>query len=129
MTQHFRTSSFFVFPNDLNHGNTLFGGKMLSEIDCEAAKVARSVVLDTPGLHTVTARFEVDFENPAYQGDEVVLEADVVALGKSSIKIDVAVYVRSGPDRNTWERICVAKTVFVSVSRESGRAIPHGKTM
>lgn len=128
MTEHFKTSSFNVFPSDLNHGNTLFGGKMLAEIDCEAAKVARSVIYNIKDAHTVTARFEVDFQQPAFQGDLVIMEADVMEFGRTSIKIDVDVFVWNGPDRQNWRKICQAKTVFVCVGRFDGKPMPHGKT-
>jgi acyl-CoA hydrolase len=138
MTEHFKTSSFNVFPTDLNHGNTLFGGKILAEIDCEAAKVARSVIYNTQPFvdahegvkrypSAVTARFEVDFQQPAYQADLVIMEADVVELGRTSMKINVDAYVWNGPDRTNWRKICQAKTVFVCVL--DGKPYPHGQTL
>lgn len=127
-TQYFFTSSFNVFPTDLNHGNTLFGGKMLAEIDCEAAKVARAVIYGTEANNVVTACFDkIDFINPAHQGDLVIMEADVLELGKSSIRIQIDAFVWNSSDRNNWKKICSAKATFVAL--KDGKSFPHGKTL
>ena len=127
-TPYFFTSSFNVFPSDLTHGNTLFGGKMLAEIDCEAAKVARSVIYGTAANNVVTASMEkIDFLYPAHQGDLVVMEADVIALGKSSMKIQIDAYVWDGPDRTNWKKICTAIATFVAL--RDGKSIPHNRTL
>ncbi len=126
MSEHFATSSFYVFPQDLNFGNTLFGGKLLAEIDCEASKVAKSVIYGSEA-DNLTARFEVDFKRMAHQGDLIVMEADVFELGRTSMKINVDVYIKKGPDRREWMLICSAKTVFVAVKEE--KPFPHGKIL
>lgn len=126
-TEHFKTSSFYVFPQDLNYGNTLFGGKMLAEMDCEAAKVAKSVIYGTEADNAVTASFDrVDFLAPARQGDLVIMEADVIGLGRSSIKIAIDVFIWKGTDRSNWIKICSATTTFVAL--KNGKSFPHGKT-
>ena len=127
-TEHFSTSSFNVFPNDLNFGNTLFGGKLMSEIDCEASKVAKSIIYGTEADNIVTACFDhIDFLNPAYQGDLVVMEADVYELGNSSMKIRVDCYVKKGPNKADWLLICSAKTTFVAL--KNGKSFHHGKVL
>ena len=128
MTKHFSTSSFFVFSKDLNYGETLFGGKLLAEIDCGAAKVARSLVYDTGADNAVTASFDrVDFKAPAKKGDLVVMEADIVELGRTSIKIEIYVWVKKGTDKKDWIEICKAHTTFVAM--KDGRSYPHRKDM
>lgn len=127
-TEYFSTSSFFVFSKDLNYGETLFGGKLLAEMDCEAAKVAKAVIFGTEADAVVTASFErVDFKSPARHGDLVVMEADLVNLGKSSIKIKIQVWIKKGPDRSDWIQICTADATFVSL--KGGKPYPHGKTL
>lgn len=126
-TKHFQTSSFNVFPNDLNYGNTLFGGKVMSEVDCEAAKAAKSVLAGTNATNAVTKTFNVDFIAPGRQGDLVVMEADVTAMGKSSITIVVDVYRWNGPDRSNWVQIGKVNTVFVAL--KDGVKYEHGLTM
>jgi acyl-CoA hydrolase len=125
-TKHFQTSSFHVFPNDLNGGNTLFGGKMLAEMDCEMAKVAKSLIYGTEANNVVTACFDrVDFLLPAYQNDLVIMEADVYELGKTSMKIKVDAYIWNGPNKENWKKICTATSVFVAL--KDGKPFPHGQ--
>lgn len=128
MTPHQSTSSFFVFSKDLNYGETLFGGKLLAEMDCEAAKVAKSVIHGTDADGVVTASFDrVDFKAPARKGDLVFMEADLTALGRTSIKVSVEVWVKKGPDRADWTHICSAAATFVAM--KGGRPHPHGRAM
>lgn len=128
MTKHASISSFFVFSKDLNYGNTLFGGKMLAEIDCEAAKVAKSIIYDTEATNTVTASFDrVDFKSPARKGDLIIMEADVIELGRTSMKVSVTASIKIGPNREDWKEICKATTTFVALKDDT--PYPHGKSM
>jgi len=128
MTKHFKTSTFHVFPTDLNGGNTLFGGKLLAEMDCEMAKVAKSVIWGTEADNVVTACFDkVNFLQPAYQNDLIVMEADVYELGKSSIKIKIDVFIWEGPDKENWKKICDASAVFVAL--KNGKPFQHHQTL
>jgi len=128
MSIHKSTSSFFVFNKDLNQGDTLFGGKLLSEIDCEAAKVTTSLIYDTESDNCVTASFDkVDFKYPAKKGDLVILEADIIDLGRTSVKIEIIVWIKKGTNKNNWLEICKAHTTFVCL--KDGKPYPHGKTL
>lgn len=128
MTKHFSTSSFFVFSKDLNYGETLFGGKLLAEIDCEAAKVSRSLIYDTGADNAVTASFDrVDFRAPAKKGDLIFMEADIIDLGRTSIKIRVDVWIKKGTDKQDWTKICDAEATFVAL--KDGKPYPHKKTL
>lgn len=127
-TEYFSTSSFFVFSKDLNYGETLFGGKLLAEMDCEAAKVAKAVIWGTEADSVVTASFDrVDFKAPARRGDLVVMEADIIRLGKSSIQIKIDVWIKRSPDKSDCTEICTAVATFVSL--KTGKPFPHGKTL
>lgn len=121
-------SSFQVFPNDLNFGNTLFGGKLLAEIDCEASKVARNAVYGTEADNVVTASFDrVNFLHPGEQGDLIIMYADVVEFGVTSMKINVDCYIKRGPDMKNWILLCSAKTTFVAMKNKSKYV--HGKML
>lgn len=127
-TEYFSTSSFFVFSKDLNYGESLFGGKLLAEMDCEAAKVAKAVIWKTEADSVVTASFDrVDFKAPARRGDLVVMEADVIRLGRSSIQIEIGVWIKNGPNKSDWIEICTAVATFVSL--KSCKPFPHGKIL
>ena len=99
----------------------------MSEIDCEAAKVARSMIYHTGADNAVTASVErIDFKAPAHEGDEIMLEADAVKIGTKSMDIEVTCSIKRGSDRNEWIEICRAHLVFVSM--KNGKSYKHGLT-
>ena len=60
-----------VFPNDLNNHQTLFGGKLLAEID----SIASIAAARHSRKHCVTASIDsVDFLTPIHQADSVCYE-------------------------------------------------------
>ena len=125
-TIHKSVSSFFVFGKYLNFGDTLFGGKLMAELDLEASKVFRSLIWDTAADNFVTASFDrIDFKYPAKKGDLIQLEADISSLGRTSIKIDVTAWIKRGINRNEWIEICTAHTTFVSL--KDGIPYKHNK--
>jgi acyl-CoA thioesterase YciA len=126
-TEFFSTSSFFVFSKDLNYGESLFGGKLLAEMDCEAAKVARAVIWNTEADSVVTASFDrVDFKAPAKRGDLVIMEADVISFGRTSLRIKIGVWIKRSLNKEDWTEICTAETTFVAL--RDGKPHPHGKS-
>ena len=116
------THSFIVFPEDLNYAGTLFGGKVLAEMDLTAAKAARRILYSTPCDGAVTASLhQVDFKSPALLGDIIELTATIVRLGRTSIEIYV--HVEKENQRGEVATICDATFVFVSI--KDGKPFPH----
>ncbi|UCZ52601.1 acyl-CoA thioesterase [Bacillus shivajii] len=77
-----------VFPQDTNNHNTLFGGKLMRDIDdvasISAARHCRK--------ECVTASTDsVDFLHPIRQTDSVCLESYVTSTGTSSMEVFVKV--------------------------------------
>ncbi|MEH7493244.1 acyl-CoA thioesterase [Neobacillus niacini] len=77
-----------IFPNDVNNHNTLFGGKLMSDMDMiasiSAVRHARKEV--------VTASTDsVDFLSPITQQDSVCIESFVTYTGTSSMEVFVKV--------------------------------------
>jgi acyl-CoA hydrolase len=85
-------SSFFVFDKDLNYANSLFGGKLMAEIDCEAAKVAREIAYKVGADNAVTVNFHMDFKHPGNKGDLIKMYAVLSETGNTSVKIEVKCY-------------------------------------
>lgn len=85
-----------VFPGQANHYGTLYGGEALALMDKAAFMVASRFAR----LPVVTASTEkIDFHAPVGQGQIVELVARVVATGRTSITVEVALYgeeIRSG---------------------------------
>lgn len=75
-----------VFPDHTNHLGTLFGGQALAWMDMAAFIVASRHARST----VVTARSEqVDFNQPIHTGELVEVVARIVAVGRSSMNVDV----------------------------------------
>ncbi|MES2382734.1 MAG: hotdog domain-containing protein [Bacteroidota bacterium] len=116
------THSFIVFPEDLNYAGSLFGGKVLAEMDLTAVKATRRLLYGTDCDGAVTASLnKVDFKKAAQLGDIIELEAVVKKLGRSSIEIYV--HVSKENQQGLVETICNATFVFVSL--KNGKPHPH----
>ncbi len=116
------THSFIVFPEDLNYAGTLFGGKVLAEMDLTAAKAARRILYGTPCDGAVTASLhQVDFKSPALLGDIIELTATITKLGRTSIEI----YVHVEKENQQGEVATICDATFVFVSIKDGKPFPH----
>lgn len=96
-----------VFPNDVNDHNTLFGGKLMSDIDMTASISAtrhcrRSVV--------TASTDSVDFLAPVRPDDSVCLESYVSWTGTSSMEVFVKI---TAEDLLSGERL-IAATAFLT---------------
>lgn len=108
-----------IKPGDLNPHNTLFGGRLIEWIDEECAIYA-SCQLNTA---SVVTKFigQIDFRNPAHQGDVIEIGVETVRIGDTSITLCCEVR-----NKTTKQFICnIREIVFVHVDK-SGRAAPHG---
>ncbi|MHB8208850.1 acyl-CoA thioesterase [Mucilaginibacter sp.] len=111
----------WVKPEDLNAHGTLFGGRLLSWIDEEAAIYA-IVQLETNGCVTKYMS-EINFINSARQGDIIELGIKATHFGNTSITLTCE--VRNKISHKTI--LTIDKIVFVSVD-ENGKPVKHGKT-
>ncbi len=116
-------SSFFVFDKDLNYANSLFGGKLMAECDCEAAKVGRDIAYDVGADNAVTVNFHMDFKYPGMKGDLIKMYATLTEVGNSSIKIEVNCYASN---KKGDHFMGVAYTTFVIM--KDGKSFKHGLT-
>ena len=111
----------WVKPEDLNAHNTLFGGRLLSWIDEEAA-IYTTIQLRTNSVVTKYIS-EINFVNSAKQGDIVELGIKATRFGRTSLSLTCE--VRNKITQKTI--LTIDKIVFVSVDAE-GKPIPHGRT-
>ena len=108
-----------VFPTDVNHYGTLFGGKAVAMMDV-VASIAAMRAAHKP---VVTASIDrIDFKEPIRQGNLVETVARVVAIGRTSITVEVELWrvlAESG------ERVLstVGKFVMVAIDRD-GKPTP-----
>lgn len=79
-----------VFPNTTNHYDTLFGGTALNWMDevafiCATRYCRKKVV--TVSLDTIS------FDMPILSGTLVELVADVIDVGRTSLRVQVEIFV------------------------------------
>jgi acyl-CoA hydrolase len=108
------THSFTVFPQDLNYAGSLFGGKVMAEMDIAGVKVVRRALYGTDADGCVTASVDrIDFHKPAFLGDLVIMTSEIKSLGKSSIQVRITVVRES--HKGEIEEICAANFTFVAI--------------
>jgi acyl-CoA hydrolase len=111
----------WVKPEDLNPNATLFGGRLLSWIDEEAALYT---VVQLENSKTVTAYMsEISFKSSAKQGDIIEIGIEVVKFGKTSITLR-----SEARNMMTRETILVVDQIIMVNLGEDGKPIPHGKS-
>ena len=96
----------------------LFGGQMMAWIDVVGAVAARRY---TNSAVTTVCLDNLTFLNPAYLNDTVVLEAEVMWTGRTSLEVRVDSYV--GHLDGSRERVNRAYAVFVALD-ENDRPKP-----
>ncbi len=110
----------WIKPEDLNPNGSLFGGRLLSWIDEEAAIFAMCQLAN--GNHLVTKYMsEIDFVSSGKQGDIIEVGMAVAGYGNSSITLRAVV-------RNKITKeviISIDKIVFVNLDA-NGKPVPHG---
>lgn len=105
-----------VFPTDVNHHGTLFGGAALSHMD-KVAFIAASRHGRAP---FVTASCErIDFAAPARQGELVEARGRVTRVGRRSLTVEVDLHAEA---LLSGERRLCARGLFHLVALREGEA-------
>ena len=111
----------WVKPEDLNANGSLFGGKLLSWIDEEAALYT---IIQFENNRVVTKYMsEINFMSSAKQGDIVEIGMDVIKFGKTSIVLKCEVR-----NKMTHETIITIDNITMVNLGTDGKPTPHGKT-
>lgn len=119
------TTNFVVFPDDCNYNNppSIFGGKMLAEMDICAAMTARQQLYGTSMTDSITVGVDkVMFLRPAFIGDVVHLHGKITALGNKSLTI----FVECFREDKFGVKEKMAQGIFTFVSRFGGNVSEHG---
>jgi acyl-CoA thioesterase YciA len=104
-----------AMPADTNPEGDIFGGWLMAQMDLAGASLAFDLA---KGRCATVAVSEITFLNPVSVGDEVSLFAEILAVGKTSIRVAVEAWRRR---RDSSEASQVTKGVFVYVAIDSDR--------
>ena len=105
-----------LLPKDTNQHGTIFGGVILSHLDIAGAIEAKRFCEQE--VVTVALK-EVVFEEPVFVGDLVSFYTRIVATGRTSITVEVA--VASFPETLKRSYCLVTKAVVVYVAVDEAR--------
>ena len=107
-------------PADLNPGGDVFGGWVMSMADIAGAipavRRARSRV-------TTVAVNSFTFKQPVSVGDLVSFYAEVTAVGRTSITVDVEVFAARDPENPVVVKVTEARLTYVALD-DKGRKRP-----
>ena len=106
-------------PADTNPYGDIFGGWLMSIMDSAAGTVAARY---SKGRAVTIAVDGMTFHKPVKIGDVVSVYADIVAVGRTSLKIDVAAWRRTR-DGEASDRVTHATFTFVAIG-DDGRSRP-----
>ena len=109
-----------MMPRDTNAVGTIFGGVILSEIDLAAATEAHR---HHAGMVVTVSMDKVDFKAPVRVGDLVSFFTETLRIGRSSIKVKVAVWACRRFGGGTHEYVTSAEVTMVAVD-ESFSPVP-----
>ena len=120
-------------PADLNPAGDVFGGWIMAMVDVAGAMPA----IRRAGSRVVTVAVNsFVFKQPVGVGDIVSFHAEVAAVGKSSVTVDVEVFAERNPKAPEVVKVTEARLTYVAVGEDgSKRAIPaeapagHGQTL
>ena len=101
-----------MMPRDTNAVGTIFGGVILSEIDLAAATEAHR---HHAGMVVTVSMDKVDFKRPVRVGDLVSFFTETLRVGRSSIKVKVAVWACRRFGGGLHEYVTEAEVTMVAV--------------
>jgi acyl-CoA thioesterase YciA len=104
-----------AMPADTNPEGDIFGGWLMSQMDLAGATLAFDLA---KGRCATVAVSEIVFLNPVSVGDEVSLFAEVINVGRTSIRVAVEAWRRR---RDASQASQVTKGVFVYVAIDNDR--------
>lgn len=103
-----------VFPNTVNHYDTLFGGTALSLMD-EAAFITATRFSRKRMVTVSTDR--IDFDHPIPAGTIIELVGEVIKVGNKSLKVQVDIYLEEMYSSQREKAIC-GQFTFVALNQD-----------
>ena len=103
-----------AMPADTNPYGDIFGGWLLSMMDSAAGTVAAR---HSKGRAVTIAVDGMTFHRPVKVGDVLSVYADIVAVGRTSMKIDVAAWSRSRDGEDSF-KVTHAVFTFVAIDQD-----------
>ena len=116
-----------AMPSDTNDNGDIFGGWIMSQMDIGGAILAKEVA---EGRVVTVAVNGITFLKPVAVGDVVCCYARCIRTGRSSITVNIEVWVKKVSSDPIGQRYCVTEAVFTYVAVDDdnkSRTLPAGK--
>ncbi|STP80637.1 Uncharacterized acyl-CoA thioester hydrolase HI_0827 [Edwardsiella ictaluri] len=114
-------------PADTNANGDIFGGWIMSQMDIGGAILAKEIA---EGRVVTVAVNAITFLKPVAVGDVVCCYAHCIRTGRSSITVNIEVWVKKVASEPIGQRECVTEAVFTYVAvndANKSRSLPAGK--
>jgi acyl-CoA thioesterase YciA len=104
-----------AMPSDANYTGDIFGGWLMGQVD-----IAGSI----PAVHRAKGRVATVavnsfvFKQPIFVGDIVSFYTRIEKTGRTSITVDVEVYVQRDPENPTCHKVTEATLTYVAVGED-----------
>jgi len=102
-------------PADANSTGDIFGGWIMSQVDIAGALPA--IRLAKGRVATIAVNSFL-FKQPVFIGDLVSFYAKVVKVGRTSITVDVEVWVQRGIPEEVTVKVTEATLTYVAVDKD-----------
>ncbi len=106
-------------PQDTNPYGDIFGGWLMAQMDLAAASVASR---HSGGRASTVAVDAMAFHRPVAIGDEVSVYAKLVAVGRTSMKVDVEAWRRTR-NENVFHKVTQAQFTFVAIGEDRQKRV------
>jgi acyl-CoA thioesterase YciA len=106
------TIQIVAMPADTNANGDIFGGWVVSHMDMAAGIEARR----RARCRTVTVAIDtLEFIKPVYVGDTVCCYAELISVGRTSMKIKIEVWTVSFSDEKSEKHVAQGIFTFVAI--------------
>jgi acyl-CoA thioesterase YciA len=113
-----------AMPADANPSGDIFGGWLMAQMDLAGGNAA---IRRARGRVATVAVDAMVFHRPVFVGDEVSIYADVMAVGRTSIRVRVEAWRRRMAEE-AMQQVTEADFTFVAIDAERRpRAVPSSE--
>jgi acyl-CoA thioesterase YciA len=108
-----------AMPGDTNPAGDIFGGWLMAQMDLAAGNVAAR---RAHGRCATIAVDKITFHTPVKVGDEVTVYAELIAVGRTSMRFQISAW-RRARDSEFTSKVTEAAFTFVALNSD-GRPRP-----
>jgi len=117
MSEKKMNMSFLAEPNDANYRGNVHGGKVMKWID----EIGYALSIKFTKKYCVTKFVDdIEFLKPINIGDLVKLDAEIIKIGVSSLRIKIIVYSENLIE-NSLKKNCECFIVFVAIDKHGNK--------